>query len=523
MKPINITRRDFIKLIGLTPLLLTKWPGFAPPSQNNPVLPHSINSTPPSILVFVFDALSARHMSLYGYPRKTTANIERLAERATVYHRHYASANFTSPGTASIFTGGYPWTHRALQMRSQALERFANRNLFSALAEENYHTFAYTHNTFVQILFEQFRQSIQQLLQISDLTLSSNSFSDQYFGQDYFVANEAELLLLKNEYDPPSSLFASILDRLNRLYQTRKLNESLQNEFPRGAPNCQTGKPSVLCFRLEDTIDWLKAHIGVQESPYFGYVHVLPPHAPYNPARDFIGYFEDNWQPPVKPENHFTQYNNQKKLNRLRRQYDEFIAYADFQFGRLLDYMVDSGALDNTTLVVTSDHGEMFERGIQGHVTPTLYEPIIHIPLLVSLPGQAQRQDIYTPTNNVDLMPTLQKFVGGNPLDGIEGQVLPGFNEQSGSSDRNIFAVEAKQNAKNGPLNIATFAVLRENYKLIAYKGYPGFDGIYELYDLDKDPEELNDIYSSSNSIAIELHKILESSLAISSAMLHQP
>src|SRR5688572_25448852 len=62
-----------------------------------------------NVLIVVFDAFSARHISLYGYDRLTTPNLSRLADRAVVYHNHYAGGNFTTPGTASLLTGTLPW------------------------------------------------------------------------------------------------------------------------------------------------------------------------------------------------------------------------------------------------------------------------------------------------------------------------------------------------------------------------------------------------------------------------------
>ena len=121
----HFSRRDFLKLASLASL-----------SMLNLSVPHLEESQqmiaqpqPPNILILVFDALSAHNMSLYGYPRQTTPNLERLAQKATVFHRHYSAGNFTSPGTASLLTGVYPWTHRALSTRSQALERFSDENI----------------------------------------------------------------------------------------------------------------------------------------------------------------------------------------------------------------------------------------------------------------------------------------------------------------------------------------------------------------------------------------------------------
>lgn len=70
-------------------------------------------------------------MSLYGYPRQTTPNIEKAVdEGATVFHRHYAGGSWTPSGTASLMTGTYPWTHRALHAFSTARNKFKHQNLF---------------------------------------------------------------------------------------------------------------------------------------------------------------------------------------------------------------------------------------------------------------------------------------------------------------------------------------------------------------------------------------------------------
>src|SRR3972149_189137 len=55
----------------------------------------------PNIIVLVLDAMSAQNLSIYGYPRPTMPNLERFAQRATVYHSHLSAGNFTTPGTAS--------------------------------------------------------------------------------------------------------------------------------------------------------------------------------------------------------------------------------------------------------------------------------------------------------------------------------------------------------------------------------------------------------------------------------------
>src|SRR5919197_4136356 len=101
----TITRRSFLKTSFWSAMGLWGLPFRS-------ALDRLINPSP-NIIILVFDSLSARHMSLYGYPRDTTPHLSQFAEHATVYHRHYSTGNFTSPGTASLLTGLYPWTHRA--------------------------------------------------------------------------------------------------------------------------------------------------------------------------------------------------------------------------------------------------------------------------------------------------------------------------------------------------------------------------------------------------------------------------
>jgi len=63
-----------------------------------------------------------------------------------------------------------------------------------------------------------------------------------------------------------------------------------------------------------------------------------------------------------------------------RIEYDEFLLYVDREFGRLFNYMETSGLLENTWVVFTSDHGEIFERGSIGHSSDGLYQSHIRVP-----------------------------------------------------------------------------------------------------------------------------------------------
>ena len=344
-------------------------------------------------------------MSLYGFPRNTTPKIADFANRATVFHRHYAAGNFTTPGTASLLMGLHPWAHRAINLQGTPIKKLQAHNILKLLPSE-YHKIAYTHNTLVQILLECFRDSIDELHKISELAAFSNLWTDKFPLNEFHAPVEAELLTLKNSYSTDGSLVLSIIDQFQGEIRSAQINESYRKQFPQGLPNCGKGESlNSVCFTIETAVDWIVEQFNTLPQPFFGFAHLLPPHAPYRTRREFIGAFDGGINPPPKPNHFFSEDKGYKNLTRLRRKYDEAIAYADSEFGRLIEKLDTINALDNTCFVITSDHGEMNERGISGHNTPVLYEPLLHIPLIISFPHQNKRVDVLTPQVRLILSP----------------------------------------------------------------------------------------------------------------------
>jgi arylsulfatase A-like enzyme len=183
-----------------------------------------------------------------------------------------------------------------------------------------------------------------------------------------------------------------------------------------------------------------------------------------------------------------------------------------------MDGLERSGMLENTWVVLTSDHGEMFERGILGHTTPVLYQPVIRVPLLIFEPGQRSRRDVYVNTSAVDLLPTLLHVTGQAPVDWVEGAVLPPFAPTEPDPERSLYAVQARKNKQYEPLTVATTALIKGRYKLMYFFGYDELGGAgherIEMYDLEEDPEELNDLYATRRETAGDLFGELKAKLA---------
>jgi arylsulfatase A-like enzyme len=137
----------------------------------------------------------------------------------------------------------------------------------------------------------------------------------------------------------------------------------------------------------------------------------------------------------------------------------------------------------------------MFERGIFGHMTPLLHQPLVHIPLVIFEPGQKIREDIYEKTSAVDILPTLLHLSGKSIPSWAEGQLLPPYGPTI--KDRSVFALEAKKNQRFKPLTTAGAMIIKDKFKLTYYWGYRSYTGKHpqsELFNIDSDPEELNEI-----------------------------
>jgi arylsulfatase A-like enzyme len=505
----HISRRDFLKLAGLLPF-----------SMAAPRLVNSLASIQPqaqNVIVVVFDAFSASNISLYGYQRETTPNLARLAERAIVYHNHYAGANFTAPGTATLLTGTLPWTHRAFHHAGRVEEASIKANIFSAF--EAYYRLAYSHNPMANGILGQFNGSLDNYIPRGKLFLKNDNLVSALFENDDDIATVSWLRAMKGATEEAEegfsySLFLShILDAYDKV-QDRQI-EGLRTQFPLGLPSIFTDN----YYMLEDAIDWFGDMLSGLPKPFISYLHFMPPHAPYRTHREFYGRFDDDgWTAIAKPYDLFSRESdrNPERMLKKRILYDEFILYVDREFGRFFDALEKSGLLQDTWVILTSDHGEMFERGINGHTTPVLYDPVIRIPLMIFEPGRNRRADVHAPTSAIDMLPTLLHVTSQPAAGWAEGMVLPPFSD-SYPSERSIFALEARKNGKHAPLNVATAVARTGQYKLMYFWGYGELGAEterIELYDLERDPEETKNLAASKRETTSELLNELKTKLA---------
>ena len=487
----DLNRRDFLKLAALA----LPAAAFAKPLSRLS-MPGAADSSLPNVIVLVFDALTARNLSAYGYPRKTSPNFERFAERATIFHNYNSAGNYTVPGVASLLTGMYPWTHRAVNHSGLVRRDMLDRNIFALLGDQ-YHRIGFAQNGWASFILTQFKKDLDAYLSPAEFSLLAHIIGDKF--PDTNLAYRAlDDFMFKMERSPSSLVFGAI-ERTILYEQAKKIPA---RDYPRGIP--KTGAYPVY-FLLEDVLAGLVKMFSEAKSPSFSYIHLFPPHAPYSPLRQFYGKFwNDNYFPPSKPQHKLSDGQDERKVYIGRLSYDEYVATLDYEFGRFLDALDAAGVLDNSYLIVTSDHGEMFERGDKGHDTPLLYDPVIHSPLIISAPGQRARRDVYAPVNSVDILPTLLHLAGKPIPDWCEGEILPGFGGEE-NYERATFSVEAKLNPAFAPFQVATISMRKRQYKLIYYKGYFGGEDWFELYNLEDDLEELVSLFDSEKPIAAQM------------------
>lgn len=488
----KLSRRDFLKIAGVT---------LAGAAASRHLSPIRADSGRPNIIVIVMDTLSARHMSLHGYPRLTTPNMDAFADRSTVYHNHYSCGNFTTTGTASMLTGMLPWKHRAINYGGLVRSEFAEHNPFALLASD-YHRFGFAQNAWADHLLGQSSREIDRFLSPIAYSLVRENPVMALFDKDRAISSIAinDFLLSMDGQENRLAAGSPIIGYLNKSRMFNNSEGLTVEGYPKGVTELMGGVP----FTNEEVYEGVRAELLQLASgrhPFFAYVHLFSPHDPYHPHNDYRKLFEDGYASPLKPSHPFSYGLNDEYLMTRRTFYDRLIAQVDDEFGKLISRLDEEGVLDNSYLILTSDHGELFERGFLGHGAHFMYESVLRIPLIIHAPGQGVREDVRSLTSNIDLLPTLLSFTDKQPSSDMDGRILPGFGGKP-DDDRPIISMIGWENSAFAPLQKAVFAMRKREHKLIVYLNYemPGHN--FELYDLENDPEELVDLYSKDAKTA---------------------
>ena len=161
---------------------------------------------------------------------------------------------------------------------------------------------------------------------------------------------------------------------------------------------------------VDDALSWLEERRGF---PTFLYVHTMDPHVPYTPPAPFNMKYEPHPTPDHPAVDPRGDYKEPLDLDRLIAQYDGEIAYGDREFGRFVSELKRRGLYDRALMVFLGDHGEEFLDHGQFTHGKTVFDELIHIPLIVKFPGgRGAGTRVKQQVQEVDVLPTVMQEMG---------------------------------------------------------------------------------------------------------------
>ena len=424
----------------------------------------------PNVLFLVLDTVRARSLSLYGYARATTPRLEALARRGVRFDEARSAAPWTLPSHATMFTGR--WPHELFDSPEQRLGTGVP-TLAGELGRRGYATGGFVANTFY-----------------CNAGFGLARGFDHY--EDFYQVFDAS---------PTEVLRNSGLGR--NLIALAGEEESIRPGGRKDADKINA-----------DFLAWLPT---TQGRPFFAFLNYFDAHAPYFTPERADKHFGLRPKTPEDVEilrawqSRTTAKAEPYELELARDAYDDCIAYLDAALGRLFDELDRRGTLDNTLIVLTSDHGEEIgEHNLLGHGR-SLYSEELHVPLVVVRPGRNPSTGavVAEPVSLRDLPATVLDLVGVRPDQApFPGRSLARFAELGEGratgpaaaprdpADPHVVLTEValrdkvSRNADRPP-------ALRGPMKSVVVAGFVyirNSDGREELYDATSDPAEEHDL-----------------------------
>lgn len=349
----------------------------------------------PNIILISIDTLRADHLGAYGYDRDTSPTIDALARDGVLFEYANATMPKTSPSLFSLLTGLYPKTHRvnALGLRiSDSIEL-----LPEVLKRRGYRT--------------------------GGVVGQWNCHRKFGFDRGF------------DFYDDDFDFEQATLDR-------ELVKERREREGARFLPASERRAQTI----VDRSIAWLERideTDGAQDSsPFFLWMHLMDPHAAYDPPLEFAPRFEgeaprsgDSWYGSVlrKDQIHVQAYiPGVTSLDDYVNRYDDEIAYLDHHLEVFFEYLEKKNLYRDALIILTADHGEYMGENMRvekffNHGA-TSFESEVRVPLILKFPGNGFRgKRVSTPASLVDVFPSIMEIIGetDSPSEGksILGQI----------------------------------------------------------------------------------------------------
>jgi arylsulfatase A-like enzyme len=435
------------------------------------------NSRSPDVYLISLDALRAEDTSVYGYQRPTTPNLEKFAQKSFTFDYYFANANFTTPGTSSIETGKLPWSHRVYQLGGFLRGQNRRETLPALLKGDGYYTAMISSNPWAAPFHHKTLQNYDAVQFAAPRSIT---------GFQYQASN---LLGVNAQF----TLSVSLLRGVTAL--SAHIDHVLWHDrYPSPVEDVFQGAKKLLERQGES-------------QPVFLWTHIFPPHDPYWPPPSYRNHFVPAG---IRNYDNFIVRDNERPhrgatLDELRAAYDEMIQYADRSVGDYLDWLDRTGRLDRSIVIITADHGELFDHGRLAHWGPDLYNGVIHIPLLIHLPGQKKGARIEQLAQQSDLLPTVLDLIAA-PIPGwTDGASLKPLLNGNSMPDRYIFSMNLESNSIFRPITKGTVAVMDSDFKFVRHLE----SGTEQLYRYKSDAAEEHNLIQSEPQAAARLRQVL--------------
>jgi arylsulfatase A-like enzyme len=441
----TFTRRDFLKVAGAGMTGAALLGGSGCGSGGGPGL---------NIILVILDSLRKDHLGAYGNDWIKTPNLDALAEESLRFSQAYPESLPTICARRAIHTGIRTWPFKdrpGAQARAPTYGWLPIPREQATLAEileaEGYQTVLVTDT------YHQFR-----------LHMGFHRGFKVY----YWIRGQE-----KDHYKPPSSVSEEEMHRRYLIHgKGRKARQYLANTQGRKTEE-DWFSPRVFLRAIE------LLEGASRRQPFFLVVDNYDPHEPWDPPEKYTHLYDSDGYEDPEP---FTtlygkdDYLTEQQLSRMRNLYAAEVTMADRWLGNFLERAYDLGVMENTLLVVLSDHGHAFgEHGYTGKPRYALWPELTDIVFLVRHSegkGAGQTSDHYASTH--DVAPTVLGFLGVEPPKPMEGQNLSVLFDGGKPELRPHFT-----------LGYSEFAWTRdESYAM--FSRYDGADA--KLYDLTTDP-----------------------------------
>jgi arylsulfatase A-like enzyme len=337
--------------------------------------------TPPNVLFIVWDTVRADRLSVYGHAAPTTPFLEELAERSLVFDAAISPSYWTLPSHVSLFTG-LPVSSHGTNAKYQWLDdRFIT--IAEWYGEHGYATYAWSSNPNINK---------------GANTVQGFQTFHQAFGQNRW----------RRMVEADTRKLIHPMDKTTRPNPDRYKNIS----------HHKAGRTTEAAFT-----EWLDQQ--EDGAPFFAFLNYMEAHAyrlPTQESRKAVMDDKERFQKGLTTSNLLKRQTNvmferwkpykPKQRRALLDVYDASIRDLDKLLRRMFDQLEQRGLADDTVVIVTSDHGEQFgENGLFLH-NFSVYQPLVHVPLLIHYPKKVAAGRVETPVNTTSIFGTTLELTG---------------------------------------------------------------------------------------------------------------